>query len=145
MGYAVELYFDRDAELRVRELWRALERAGVPAALPDLGARPHVSLAACEALEPESLRPLLRELARAHRPLTTRLSAVGTFPTDEAVVYLTPVVTADLLACHRDLHTSLDALGVESRAYYRPGHWVPHCTVAQDLARDRVFEFSLGR
>ena len=31
-------------------------------------------------------------------------------------------------------------MGIESNPYYRPGSWVPHCSVAQNLARDRLPE-----
>jgi 2'-5' RNA ligase len=103
-----------------------------------MGIRPHISLAGGEGTPPESLRGDLADLAARTAPLTIRLSAVGTFPTDQGVVYLAPVVTAELLKLHEAFHAWLNGLGISSFDYYRPANWVPHCTVTINLPPERV-------
>jgi hypothetical protein len=99
MGFAVEMYFDDAADSRVRNVWRLLAERGVPPLLSEIGSQPHISLAVLESLEPNRLRPSIAEFARTTRPIDLRLSAIGTFPSSEGVVYLAPSLTPDLSAC----------------------------------------------
>jgi len=138
MGFAIELYFDPVSEARLTGLWETLARAGISSILPDMGARPHISLAVMGNLDPAAFRAELRAFADEEDSLAVTLGAVGTFPTAEGVVYIAPVVTQALLDLHARFHRRLDDLGVASGAYYRPGHWIPHCTTALELPPDQV-------
>jgi hypothetical protein len=40
------------------------------------------------------------------------------------------VVTPALLDLHEAFHRRFSAFGARSLAQYRPGNWVPHCTLA---------------
>ena len=33
---------------------------------------------------------------------------------------------------------AIQQIGIESNPYYRPGHWVPHCTIASDLSDSAI-------
>ena len=138
MGFAVELSFDAEADTAVRRLWERLEEHGISDVMPSLGACPHISLAVFDSVDTGALRGELKRFAAAEACIDTRFSAVGTFPTDECVVYLAPVVTRELLEMHARLHARLDALGMDSVENYRPGNWIPHCTVALDLLHGSV-------
>ena len=138
MGYAVELNLCRGNAARVVKVWESLAREGLNPVMLDLGAQPHVSLAVFEELNPEALRADLRRFAEVTPPLSVDLAFAGTFPTAEGVVFLAPVVTQELLALHSRFHSVLRERGIDSVEYYRPGNWVPHCTVAIDLAPDQV-------
>lgn len=148
-GYAAELYFDPAGEARVHHLWEGLAEMGLRSGLLEMDSRPHISLAIFDDLEVERLEEGLREFARTTAPLEVDLSCAGTFPSREGVVFVAPVVTAELLAMHHRFHMLLDELGVVSSEHYRPGVWIPHCTVgiylsdaeipvAVDLCRRRV-------
>ena len=50
--------------------------------------------------------------------------------TPEAVVFLGVTPTAPLLELNRRVHARLDAAKVAVWPLYRPGIWVPHCTLA---------------
>lgn len=138
MGFAVELHFDPQAEMRVRSLWDELARQGIRSPLPQIGSRPHISVAVFDRIDPTRVRPELEELASTLSPLPLTLDAVGAFPAKDGVVFLTPVVTPELLELHQSVHARLDALGLRALEHYRPGRWVPHCTVAIDLPREQV-------
>ena len=140
MPFAVELFLDAAADAAVRAIWRALADAGVLRTMLDIGSHPHVSLADSEDLDAERFRPVLEAFARETRPLECSLASVGVFPTDEGVVFLAPVVTRQLLALHRAFHARCSAFGAEASAYYRPGNWVPHCTLAMGVAPAAVPE-----
>ncbi|MEV6350960.1 2'-5' RNA ligase family protein [Actinoplanes sp. NPDC051851] len=128
MVAALELYLDVDANRRLRTLWRALEAEGIPT----MGSlhqkhRPHVSLAAARTMDPVAAAGALTGLT-VGRGLTLSLDFVGQFV--GRVLWLGVTVTEELLAHHRVIHEHLAAGGVEVWDHYRPGRWVPHCTVS---------------
>lgn len=135
MGYAIELFYDHESEPAVRGIWDGLgEKLGKPS-LSELGARPHVSLAVYnDGLDAADFPEQLREFAQSVAPFEFKLSSVGTFPSREGVVFLAPVVTRQLLAVHARFHKVFSRNDELGMAYYLPGNWVPHCTVAINLS-----------
>lgn len=127
VGHAVELYFDAATERRLLAEW---ERIG--SALGRLEARPHISLAVFRPpAAPEPIVAAVDHLAEEIGPLVVNLQSVGVFPGAEGVVFLAPAVSPPLADAHRRLH---DLLGDLDRSeLYRPGRWVPHCTMAMGL------------
>lgn len=128
MALAIVLGFDATAEQAVVEVWEAVRAASGSSRLFDLAERPHVSLASY----PEGVRGPLEKAVAAFRaaPLPFVLASAATFPGAEGVAFLAPVVDDALLRLHREWH-SLAPGGME---VYRPGTWVPHCTVGVHLA-----------
>jgi 2'-5' RNA ligase len=133
MGFAVELYFDPQTERVLRELRKTLADAGVRPVLDEIGDRPHISLAVFSHVEPDELIEELEGFAAETPPLKIMLSAAGSFPTAEAVLFLAPAITQELMDVHWDLHQLLKDLNFHPHAYYLPDRWVPHSTVAQNV------------
>lgn len=134
MGYAVELYFDPGSDLAVRRIWSGIADVFGLSTMLTSGGRPHVSLAVyTDDLDCRSFPQELFAFAQSLAPFEFQLGSVGTFPTEEGVVFLAPVVTSELLALHERFHTTFSRYGGCASAYYLPGHWVPHCTVATNL------------
>lgn len=129
MVAALELYLDTDATRRVRNLWAALEDEGVQtlASLQNQRHRPHVSLAAAHQLAPETVAAALAGMD-VGGGLSVDLEFAGQFV--GRVLWLGVTPTAALLDHHREVHERLTAAGVEVWEHYRPGRWVPHCTVS---------------
>jgi hypothetical protein len=131
---ALELYLDVDATRRIRALWLALEADGVPtlASLLQQRHRPHVSLAVAERLDPEAVAGALRGVAVAP-PIVLELGFVGQFV--GRVLWLGVTPNRALLDHQALVHDRLAAAGVEVWEHYRPGRWVPHCTVSMRVPR----------
>ncbi|GIE79936.1 2'-5' RNA ligase [Actinoplanes philippinensis] len=128
MVAALELYLDVDTTRRVRTLWRALEDDGIPS----LGSlhqkhRPHISLAAAHRIDPHAVADALDGFP-VGRGLTVGIDFVGQFV--GRVLWLGVTVTEELLTHHRAVHERLTAGGVDIWEHYRPGRWVPHCTIS---------------
>ena len=49
-------------------------------------------------------------------------------------------MTQDLLAIHQQYHETFLKYEANVQAYYLPGNWVPHCTVAIDLEASGIPE-----
>ncbi|MEW2431036.1 2'-5' RNA ligase family protein [Micromonospora sp. NPDC047644] len=129
MVAAVELYLDPDATRRIRVLWDALEAEGVQSmrSLLERRHRPHVSLMVAPRFDPEQVVEALQGTVVA-APLRLDFHHAGQFV--GRVLWLGPAPTPELLAHHRLVHDRLAAAGVALAEHYRPGRWVPHCTLS---------------
>jgi 2'-5' RNA ligase len=132
------MYFDEEADAAVRRLWLLLSDAGLPslATRTHRRHRPHVSLAVAESLADADLAPL-RSALMSSRP-ALRLYVLGTFPGDEGALFLGVQVTAELLAFHAGAHAALAGQPIRQWAYYLPGNWIPHCTLAEGLDKSEA-------
>ncbi|MDG4788843.1 2'-5' RNA ligase family protein [Micromonospora sp. WMMD1102] len=129
MVAALELYFDTDATRRIRVLWDALESEGVQSLRSMLGQRhrPHVSLAVAPRLDPDEVAEALSGTVVAP-PLPLSFQYAGQFV--GRVLWLGPSPTPELLAHQAMVHERLTWAGVPVSELYRPGRWVPHCTLS---------------
>jgi 2'-5' RNA ligase len=130
MPYAVTLCLDAAGAAAIRRLWDALATAGI-GDVPALGYVPHVTLGIWpDTSDVAALRGgAARVAARRAAPWVT-FSALGVFPGNPAVLFAAPVVTGTLLRWHADL---LDGLA-PPHPHYRPDAWMPHVTLAEELA-----------
>ena len=137
MPFAVEMYFDSEAEARIRCLWDQLANAEVSSFMIDIGARPHLSLAVYPSVDSEALCRELASFARSFDPISLEFASIGVFPGNEGVVYSAPTVTPELLAAHRRYHDQMQRLAPNCMRYYHPGKWTPHCTIATGVNVER--------
>ena len=138
MGFAVEMYFDEKTEKALRDLRKVLSDAGVRPVLDEMGDRPHISLAVFSQVDVNVLLEELEGFAAETRPLPITLSAIGGFATADAVLFLTPAITQELMDVHWDFHQMLGDLKMHPHAYYQPDRWVPHSTIAQNVQEEMV-------
>jgi 2'-5' RNA ligase len=126
---AIELYFDDEADRRIRALWDALEADDVPS-LRNLTLRrhrPHLSMAVADALDPAAVTRALDGLAPAP-PLRLSFQYAGQFV--GRVLWLGPSPTAQLLAHQTAVWNRLTGAGIPLWELYAPGSWVPHTTLS---------------
>jgi 2'-5' RNA ligase len=136
MAQAVVAFFDDEADAAVRALWRRLREAGVPV---DEKAKfpPHLTYAAAGSIPAKARAALREELGRLWLP-GMALENLSSFATSENVLMLAAVVDAELLAVHSAIHDVLARKVKNPSAYYLPGHWVPHCTLALGVTHEQV-------
>jgi 2'-5' RNA ligase len=138
MNFAIELCLDEHADARIREIWERIERAGLPSRLLEYGHAPHVSLGVCAELDAKAFAKRLAEFAAREPRLHATLVSLGTFSNRQGVVFLGLINTRELL----DLHARFDAIFApvvrDPWEYYRPGRWVPHCTLTTALDPSQV-------
>lgn len=142
MPYAIALELDSDAASRVEAI-----AARVAAACGDrattfssVGVPPHLSLAVYDDLPLDGVAAALDALAVGTGNTDLLISSIGAFPAAGAasVAFLAPAVTEPLLALHHYCYRALAPLGHSCWEQYRPGHWVPHVTVAMELDREAL-------
>lgn len=132
---AVNLMFvGRDQEF-VRRWWQACDDAGL-ASLGSTSRRqePHVTLAVLEGSIPEKLIDRLeRELAGTGGP-TILLAHFGVFVHPGFVLFLGVTPTDELRFLQRSVIDTASSAGFVVWDHYRPGAWVPHCTLARGFS-----------
>ena len=129
MALAVCLLFDSRTENALRALWQRLEEAGVPTLLSHTHGRhlPHLSLVVLREWDIDDVRSAITGLPDAG-VTTLHFDALGTFRRGRS--WLVPAVTSDLARRQEQVVASVEATGADLHRHYRPGVWVPHCTVA---------------
>ena len=137
VSVGIELTFDPDTESRLRKLWQRMEDAGVPtlARHTHRQHRPHVSVAVADWIDLAVVRDAVASVTPPPR-IPVQLTSVGMFP--GGVMWLGVVMTQELMDFHRAVHDQLHGVGVVSQAYYRPGRWTPHCTLAPLIGEEHV-------
>lgn len=134
MPYAIQLFFDDHVEKAIRTIWHEQAGSGVAPYLGTSGNRPHISLSLCDDLDRATCQARLETWASSVKPLPISFQNLGIFPAPDAVVYTGPVVTQELLTLQREVDGLLDGCCVWPEFdYYRPGHWIPHCTLAMEF------------
>jgi 2'-5' RNA ligase len=135
VAHVVAVFFDDRADRAVRALRRRLDQAGL--GKHGDGQPPHVTFAAAKTI-PRRTRDALKAELRTLAIPNLWLSILGTFPGTENVLMLGAVVDGELLAVHSAIHDVLAGQVTSPNAYYMPGSWVPHCTLAQRVSDEQM-------
>lgn len=115
------------AEIAIKAIWVELAQMFALQIQPSL---PHVSLHIAPEYDAAALRPIVAKFAHTQPPFTLTTSGLGLFTVPEPVLYVAVTCGRDLLACHAQLHPLAEPFAQGSVAYYQPGRWVPHITLA---------------
>ena len=129
--FTVELYLDQESEATIVSLHETI--AGRLGRTPP-PVRPHLTLGGCKVSRGVTDVSAFQAIGAGAAGAPITFGSVGIFPGERSVLYLTPVVTEALLALHRRVDEQIQGLALPMFELYRPGRWVPHCTLAMDLA-----------
>lgn len=138
MPYAVEMSFDKLSDGKIRDIWCELADVGISSDMRDLGARPHICLAVFNELNTKDAELKLTAFADEIASFPVLLSCLGVFSGDQSVLFLGPVVNAELTGAHRKVHGLFADDKPSEWGHYLEGNWVPHCTLATELTRQAV-------
>ncbi len=134
MGYSLELYFEFRFEEKIRALWGALEKAGVPSLLHKIGSRPHLSLVVLDDCMANQAAELMESGIRRYSVFPITFSAIALIPGKQQAVFLVPAMSSFLLEIQRDLYHLLQKGGYPIREHYEPHKWLPHCSISKELS-----------
>ena len=132
MAFAVNLRSDDASADSIRLLW---ETCGALEASPSMVAMqypPHITLAIYDEISTGNLFAGLSATVKHLSTMTIRFESLGYFEAPYGIVlWAAPSVPQQVINAHESLHMEL---GVEPcRENYRPGIWVPHCSLATDI------------
>lgn len=137
MALAVCLLFDARTDRAIRQLWLRLEEAGIPTLHSHTHGRhvPHLSYAVLREFDVDAVHASLAELP-VREPGTVTFDALGMFRRSRC--WLVPAVGSDLVLRQEQVVAVVCATGADLHRHYRPGGWVPHCTLAPRLHLDQL-------
>ncbi|TFV60904.1 2'-5' RNA ligase family protein [Mycobacterium sp. PS03-16] len=129
MALAVCLLFDRRSDAAIRAIWDRLEDIGVPTLRSHTHRRhvPHVSFAVLRQWNQDAVHEALDRLP-GHDAVALHFDGVGLFRRGR--VWLVAGVRAEFVARQERVVDAVTATGADLHKHYRPGVWIPHCSVA---------------
>lgn len=135
MALAVCLLFDPDTDRAIRQLWSALEEAGIGTLLSHTHRRhvPHLSYAVLRTFDVDAVAEVVGRFAEGP-PLDVRFDAVGLFTRGRGAL-LTPATTA-LLSRQQAVVSAVTGSGADLHWHYWPGRWIPHCSLTTGTSQE---------
>jgi 2'-5' RNA ligase len=129
VALAVCLLFDRRSERAVRALWDRVEEQGVGSLRSHTHGRhvPHVSYAVLRRWDQAAVDDALADLDGGE-PVDLSFDGVGLFRRGRT--WLLAGVSADFVSRQQLVVEAVTATGAELHKHYRPGVWLPHCSLA---------------
>ena len=126
MALAVCLLFDRRSERAVRALWDRVEEQGVGSLRSHTHGRhvPHMSYAVLRRWDHAAVTEALVAIGGGE-PVEVSFDGVRRGRT-----WLLAGVSADFVARQQRVVEAVTATGAELHKHYRPGIWLPHCSLA---------------
>ena len=127
--HGVVSLLDPGATMRIRDTWAKLEAEfGLRGVL--VMPYPHFSYQIAAGYHRAALETALSQLAEETGPFEVRTAGLSTFEGPWPVVYVTVKPDAHLRAFHERVWSRCLPHAREPVAYYRPGAWIPHITLA---------------
>ena len=129
MALAVCLLFDRRSERAVRALWDRVEEQGVGSLRSHTHGRhvPHVSYAVLRQWDQAAVTDALAAVGGGE-PVEVSFDGVGLFRRGRT--WLLAGVSADVVIRQQRVVEAVTATGADLHKHYRPGIWLPHCSLA---------------
>jgi hypothetical protein len=129
VALAVCLLFDRRSERAIRALWDRIEARGVASLRSHTHGRhvPHVSYAVLRRWDQAAIAQALSDNGSG-AAVELSFDGVGVFRRGR--VWLVAGVSADVAVRQRRVVDLVVAGGADLHKHYRPGVWLPHCSLA---------------
>ena len=134
------LFLDSKTEDKINRAWSILRTRGFSSPLLRSGGKPHLTLAIWENLDTDLILDDLMDFAASHQAFPVTFSSIATFGLASGTVFLGPVITPSLLLVHERLYRIFDEYSNLSEGLYRPGCWVPHCSLTLGLQPELILD-----
>ncbi|WP_066503441.1 2'-5' RNA ligase family protein [Abyssisolibacter fermentans] len=133
MGYGLEIYFDKESENKLINLWKELHDNGFSSFMYKYGEHPHISFGVFDddLQDVKHLKQLVIDYFNNIPQFELTLSTLGMFAGNSGVSFISPKITKQLLDYHEKFYNKLCDNGYNKwfDEYYNPENWIPHCTM----------------
>ncbi len=128
--YWVVALFNEETEQKVMDIWQELCDQSISYYVNKVkDGKPHLTLASYEQLDKETFMTELEAYCEGKEEVALTFNTVGSFLNYDTV-FLSPVITTDLLKLHGAYHQAFAHYKEASNELYEPEQWIPHCTLA---------------
>jgi 2'-5' RNA ligase len=142
MAFAISLKVTNDTAGPIWALWEEVVHLESCPSMAALNYPPHLTLAVYDDVAPERLRSVVGEAFAEAPPLRITFTRLDYFD-DPLVLWAGPSPSAALAIAHLRVHERIDP-GL-CQPHYRPGAWVPHCTLGTRISpehREKAVAFA---
>jgi len=115
----------------IRDLWSWAGHFEETPSMTDLGYPPHFTFAIYDSVDTELLNEVVRNVFSGQPKLHIRFNGLRCFDVSPLVLWAAPEDASELRRLHKLIHGQIDP--AQCREHYRPGAWVPHCTLATKI------------
>ncbi|ANM17672.1 RNA ligase family protein [Rhizobium sp. N541] len=133
MPYGISLKCLNTTASPVFKLWDEAAAFEETASMRALNYPPHLTLAVYQKLASDRLAEALKSVFRTRSTVTVNFSGIGYFDNEFLVLWARPIADDTLFQLHAALHQEIDP--ADCHEHYRPGSWVPHCTIAAKVPK----------
>ena len=134
MQFDLALYFNSESEERILAL-RNFEPQDAP---PLHSLRPHLTLSIFENTNPDKARSLVEELSQDLLVLEVSFVALNLLGAQQLSACLSPALSEELISTHRKCYKLIKREGGSVSEHYRPGNWLPHCSLVKEMNRKQA-------
>jgi 2'-5' RNA ligase len=139
MAYAISIRSDDRSSIGIRALWKTCSQLELSPSMEALNYAPHITFAVYDDISIGRLSDAVDSAFDGVDPMTVRFGKLDYFETPRAIIlWAAPMLPSGAWTIHERIHSKIEA--DICRLHYRPGSWVPHCSVALTVAVDRKEE-----
>lgn len=139
MPYAINFRSDNKSADKIRRLWAECATLEKCPSVEAMQYPPHLTLAIYDKVERSELIAGLAAAADCLGCVTIRFESLGYFKAPYGIVlWAAPKLPQVVLDAHAKIHSTIEP-GL-CRSNYRPGIWVPHCSLATSISNEREDE-----
>ena len=139
MPYAINYRSDNNSSDNIRRLWTECATLEESPSMEAMQYPPHLTFAIYDEIQREDLFAGFAAAVECLGSLTVRFVSLGYFRAPHGIVlWAAPELPQTVLDAHAKIHSTVDP--DLCRSNYRPGDWVPHCSLATAINNDREDE-----
>lgn len=136
MSFAISIKSENQSGNVIRDLWAKAALLEQTPSMESLHYPPHITFAIYEDADVSELAQSVDAAFSGLDCFEIRFESIGYFDTPNSVVlWAAPKATDRLMVAHSAVHSAIDPS--LCRPTYRPGTWVPHCSLATSIDRSR--------
>ena len=132
MPFAINIKAINKTARPILDLWDEVGPLEDAPSMPALGYPPHITFAIYDEGDARDVRSALAIVFARMAPIRLTFAAVNWFDNTPPVLWAAPSPNAQLHDAHAAIHRLIDP--ATCRPNYRPGQWVPHCTLGTRIA-----------
>jgi hypothetical protein len=131
MSGAISICANNETGKCITRLWDQAGMLEDKPSMAKLGYPPHFTFAIYEDIEIEHLEHAVHSVFSECGPISITFDRIKLFDSSPLVLWASPLDASALQDLHAAIHGLIDP--ARCHEHYRPGSWVPHCTLATGI------------
>ena len=137
--YLVSIYFDERIEKELHSLIKRVARVTGNSFMLDNHVPPHITIVAVETKHEDKLLACMEQVVKQLSAGEVQFVSTGVFA--QKVIFVQPVLNEYLYKLNEHFIKEFEQIEETiCNHFYQPFHWLPHCTIAKQLAKEQMLQ-----